>query len=215
MAAPTYQAKGTFGESQTDDVIFTYMTTAANDLLFLVVADVGDSQTYTVDSSWTEIESRQNIGTAGLTAHLYYKIATGSESGGEYVTRTTGGTRFAAQVYSYRGDSYLTLEDSTSNSGSSSTITWGTLTVAGTQRTKAAFVINAFGPDPNVMSGYTNATNDVLVDGTYMELSTRENSSSGAGGTSTNGSTDGWISFHAVMYNATPPATSPRTYIVN
>ena len=215
MAAPTYQAKGTFGESQTDSVLFTYMTTAANDLLFLLVADIGDNQTYNVDSTWTEIESRQNIGPQGLTAYLYYKIATGSESGSEYVTRTSGGTRFAAQVYSYRGNSYLTLEDSSNNAGYSSTITWSTLSVAGTERTKAAFVVNSLGPNPGGMGGYTNIVNDVLVDGTYMELSTRENSSSGSGGTGTNGSTDGWISFHAVMYNATPPATSPRTYIVN
>lgn len=217
MAAPTYQAKGTVGETTTDTVSFTYMATAANDLLFLIVVDVGDSQTYTVDSSWTEINSRLVIGTSGVTAYLYWKIATGSESGTENVTRYPGGggTVFAAQVYSYRGTSYLTLESSTDRSGFSSTITWGAVTVSGSERTLSAIVINSLGPNPNSATGYTNINNDVLSDGTYLEISTKANVSAGTSVTATNGSTDGWISFHASVYNNSPSVSTARTYIVN
>jgi hypothetical protein len=217
MAAPTYQAKGTIGETTTDSVSFTYMATAANDLLFLVVVDIGDSQTYTVDSSWTEINNRLVIGYSGVTSYLYYKIATGSESGSENISRYPGGggTLMAAQVYSYRGTSYLTLESSNDSAGFGNTIIWGGLSISGSERTLSNIVINSLGPNPFTASGYTNINNDVLSDGTYFEISTKENVSSAGSVTATNGSSDGWIAFSASLYNNTPAATAARTYIVN
>jgi hypothetical protein len=217
MAAPAYQDKGTFGETTSDTVSFTYMTTAANDLLILVIADIGDGQTYTVDSSWTELANRQLIGSAGLTSYCYYKIADGSESGSENVTRYPGGgaTVFAAQVYSYRGTSYLTYESIADRSGFTSTINWGAVTVGGSERTLAAIVVNALGPNPASNAGYSNINNDVLSDGTYMEISTKANVSAGTAVTATNGSTNGYVTFHIAMYNNTPAATAARTYIVN
>lgn len=218
MAAPTYQAKGTLGETTTDTVSFTYMTTTANDLIFLVVVDVGDFQTYTVDSSWTQIENTWIIGPSGVSAILYYKIATGSESGSENVTRYPGGggTTFAAQVYSYRGNSYLTLESSVVRSGFAKTITWSATTVNGSERTLAAIVINAISSlNPNSPIGYTNINNDALTDGSYIEISTKENVSSGASVTASAGSLDGWITFHAAIYNNSPSVAPARTYIVN
>jgi len=217
MAAPAYQAKGTVGETTTDSVSFTYMSTLANDVLFLVLVDVGGSDTYTVDSSWTELASRLIIGPSGVTAYLYSKVATGSETGTENISRYPGGsgTVLAAQVYSYRGTSYLTLEDSIDRSGFGGTITWDALSVGGTERTLGAFVVNALGPNPFSASGYTNIVNDVLSDGTYMELSTKANVSSSSNVTATNGSTDGWISFHVSLYNNSPSASGTRSFIVN
>ena len=219
MAAPAFQAKGTKGDTTTNTCTFTYPATAANDMLFLMVYDDASGGRFSVNASWTLKERIIGFGTSGLKkAFLYSKIATGSESGTENVTRTavtTLYTRFSAQVYSYRGDAYLSYEDGIDNNGTSDTITWSSVTVASTQRTLGAFVINCLSGNPGTPTGYTNSASDTMGDGTYFELNTYANVSSGTSATTTGGNSDGWGTFHISLYNNTPGASLARTFIVN
>lgn len=215
MAAPTYQAVGAFGETTTATVSFTYPALAANDLLFLLVYDNGYGGTLTIDASWTIIKLLRNYG----GVRLFRKVATGSETGTENITRGgtyTPGTTFAAQCFSFRGDAFITVENFATQTGISDTITWPTVSVGGTERTMAAFVVNRYGGNPGLPTGYTFQSDDQLVgDSTYFELSTKTNVSVGSSTTATGGSIDGWSAIHVAIYNNTPPITSPRTFIVN
>lgn len=215
MAAPAFQAVGAFGETTTNTVSFTYPTLAASDLLFLVVYDNGYGGSLTINSSWTVLALARTYG----AVFLYYKIATGSETGTENITRPTptiAGNTFAAQCFSYRGDAFITVENHKRRNGASDTITWDSVTVGGTERTLAAFIVNRYGSDPGTPTGYTLSSDDQLTtDDTYFELSTKANVSTGSSATATSGSLDGWTSFHVSIYNNTPPILSPRTFIIN
>lgn len=215
MPAPTYQAVGAFGETTTNTVSFTYPTLAANDLLFLLVYDNGYGGTLTINASWTLVSTDRTYG----AIFLYRKIATGSETGTENITRGTPsplGANFAAQCFSFRGDSFITIENFTKNRGASDTITWSSVSVGGIERTMAAFIVNRRGGNPGLPTGYTLQSDDALSDNTYFELSTKTNVSTGPSVTSTGGSISyGWTTFHVAIYNNTPALTTPFTYIVN
>lgn len=214
MAAPVYQAKGTLGETSTNTVSFTYPALAANDLLYLMVYNQGYT-TITPNASWTLQNTIRTSNGFGLI-NLYAKVATGSESGSENVTRAVGVVdTFAAQVYSFRGDAFITIESKLPQKGASDTITWPAITVSGTERVLGAFVVNINGPNPGTPSGYTNKASDSLLDGTYFELHTKDNVSSDGSVTATGGSLDEWGTFHHSIFNNTPPITTPRTFIVN
>lgn len=218
MAAPTFKAKGTIGETTGNSVSFTYPTVAANDLLFLVILE-SELKAITVNSSWTQ-RQKQYIpsGSPNYVAYLYSKIATGSESGTEAVTRTsvTGDNTFAAQVYSYDGDNYITVESSAKNSNTTDTVTYSAVTVGGTERTLAAFVVNVFGAGVTTPSGYTESATDTLTDDTVFECNTKATVSSDGAVTGTGGSASGWATFHVAIYNNTPVAGSgTRTFIIN
>jgi hypothetical protein len=116
-----------------------------------------------------------------------------------------------AQVYQYRGDAYITVEDADFTSGTGATITWQSVGVAGNERTLAAFVFN--GGNPGVPSGYSSSASD-SSGSSYMELNSKENVSSDGSVTDGSGAT-GWATFHVSMYNNTPAVISARSFIVN
>lgn len=219
MAAPTFQAKGTLGQTTGTTATFTYPATQANDLLFLMIYDDAlDIVRYTVNSSWATSERVIGFGASGLKrAIIYQKTATGSESGTENVTRSSlyGTNTFACQVYSFRGDAFLQKEAGDFDTNVTDTITWAATTVGGSQRTLCAFVINCLSGNPGTPSGYTNKASETLSDGTYFELNTLENVSAGTSVTATGGNADGWATFHISIFNNTPSAGPIRTYIVN
>lgn len=213
MAAPAFQAVGTIGETTTNTVSFTYPAVAANDLLFLMVWDNGQASSLTKDASWTLVRFQKvdNI-------WLFRKLATGSETGTENLTRVspvTSGQKFAAQCYSFRGNDFITVESSVKRTGTGDTITWDATTVSGTERTLAAFIVNRYGGDPGTPSGYTMNADDTLGDSTQFELSTKANVSSGTSVTATGGSTNFWITFHVSIYNNTPAVLPTRSFIIN
>lgn len=217
MPAPVYQAKGTLGEDTDLNFSFTYPTLAARDLLYLLIWNGGNGSTLTLNSSWTLqnlIKTNNNYG----FIHLYTKLATGSESGTEVVSRTTPsnpGSTFAGQIYSFRGDAFITVESKATNKGANDTITWNSINVSGTERILAAFVVNINGGNPGTPTGYTNRASEVLTDGTYFELHTKDNTSSDGAVTTTGGSLDEWGTFHHSIYNSTPTIQTPRTFIIN
>lgn len=217
MAAPTYKAKGTIGETTGNSVSFTYPTVAASDLLFLVVLE-SDLKAITPNASWT-LRQKQFIPTGSpvYVAYLYSKLATGSESGTEAISRNSGGINtFAAQVYSYDGDNYVTIEESNKNANTLDTVTFSALTIGGTERTLSAIVVNVFGAGVTTPSGYTESATDTLSDDTVFECNTKANVSSDGAVTGTGGSLSGWASFHISIYNNTPtPGSGTRTFIIN
>lgn len=219
MAAPAYQAKGTLGEGTGTTISFSYPTLAASDLLYLLVFNKENTSVNT-DSSWTRINYVATSNNYGFV-ELYYKIATGSESGSENVTRTSGSTQFAAQVFSFRGDAFITIESNATQKGASDTITWPAITVGGSQRVLAAFLVNIYGVlSANVQSttpptGYTSEASDGLTDASYFELFSKDNVSSDGSVTGTGGSLDEWVTIHHSIYNNTPTVTVARTFIVN
>lgn len=218
MAAPTYKAKGTLAYNATTSISFTYPTVAANDLLFLVIYEP-DLKAITVNSSWT-LRGKQFIPTGSPTAaaYLYSKLATGSESGTEAVTRNSGGLNtWAAQVYSYDGDNYITIEDFSKNSGTTDTVTYSAVTVGGTERTLSAISVNTIDTDITTPSGYTENATDDLADAFWFECNTKTNVSSDGAVTGTGGNSIGWATFHISIYNATPVpgASGSRSFIVN
>lgn len=201
--APTYEGKGAVGSGTGSSITFTYPTVTANDMLFLHVMSYGLG-TITVDASWTSLGSLvQPTSSPVFVSKLYYKKAAGTETGTEAVTRSghSGSNSFMAQCYQYRGDAYIVVEDSDSQNGNASTITWAATSVGGNKRTLAAFVAN-IGADPGVPTGYTNSATDNNGGGNYLELNTKEDVSSDGSVTATGGSTgDGWVTWHVSIYN--------------
>lgn len=217
MAAPTFKAKGTLGYGSGTSVSFTYPTTAANDLLFLVVYET-DLKAITVGSSWT-LRQKQFVPSGSPTSavYLYSKLATGSESGSEAVTRNAGGyNTWAVQIYSYDGDDYVGIESSTKNAGTSDTVTYTAVTVGGTERTLSAICVNSTDADITTPSGYTESANDSLADAFWFECNTKTNVSSDGAVTGTGGNVAGWAAFHISIYNNTPVVIGgSRSFIVN
>ncbi len=220
MAAPTYQAKGTIGTGTGSSINFTYMGSInAADILILAVYSNGMG-TITPNASWNSLTSvfiPFAPSAPSVNFRTYWKSATGSESGSESVSRSghSGSSLFAAQVYQFRGDSYLSIEDSeTTGSSTTTTITWPALTVGGTERTLCAIVLSD-GTNPGVPASYTSSATD-SIGSTYLELNRWENVSSDGATTATGGGlTPGWCSVHISFYNNTPSSTVSRSFIVN
>lgn len=218
MAAPSFISKGTLGSGTGSSVSFTFPSgIASNDLLFLVVFDYGLG-TFTVNSSWTAISSMvYPTGVPNLQIKLYWKSASGTESGSQSVTRSgySAGI-FMAQVYQYRGNAYLTRESYSQNQSNSSTINYNSTTVSGTERTLCAILLNYNSSSASTPSGYTASATD-NYSSTYLHLFTKANVSAGTATTSTGGSSSGYFTFHVSIYNSVPVVTTypPRSYIVN
>jgi hypothetical protein len=217
MAAPTYKAKGTIGYNATTSVSFTYPSVASNDLLFLVIYE-SDLKAISVNSSWT-FRQKQFVPAGSPTAavYLYSKLATGTESGTEAVTRVSGGSNtWAAQLYSYDGDNYITAESISKNGDTTDTVTYSSVTVGGSERTLSAISVNTTDTDISTPSGYTQNATDSLADTFWFECNTKTNVSSDGAVTGTGGVSSGWASFHISIYNNTPvPGSGTRTFIVN
>lgn len=219
MAAPAYQGKGTKASGTGSSVTPTYMGSInANDLILLYVVSVGNG-TITVPSGWVEFISGTIIYPPTAVVKLYRRLALGTESGTITVSRSghSGSSTLMAQLYQYRGTAQITVESSAypTYGGSSSTITWNAVTVGGSERTLAAFVVNYNGSDPGTPTGYTNSATDNDGSGTYMELNTYANVSSDGSVTATGGSSNGWTTAHLSIYNAPVPAGGKRFFVIN
>jgi hypothetical protein len=223
MSWPTYISKGTKADgTAVSSVAPTYPgSIAAGDLLlvFGVIEDsTGDIQTPTGYSNPAE-NSQTGIAT-NVSAYLFYKIASGSESGTLTVNggSLSGGTAdyMFAQIYRISGTN-ITIADTDSTKGTSGTITWDAVNIANASSTLLAMVVNwnDSGSNPDTPSGYTLNASDTssAVSGMYVELNSKENTASGSSVTASNGSPNGWATFHMSIYNNI--TISGRSFIVN
>lgn len=219
MAAPTFQAKGTAASGTGSSISPSYMgSISANDIIIMKVFSYGIG-TITPHASWTPLNFVYlpfSPSPPTMVARWYGKIATGSESGSESVSRSghSGAGLFFAQMYQFRGTANLTIEDHDSTGGLGSTITFNATTVNSTERTLAAFVINYNGSDPGVPTGYSSSATD-SVSGSYFELNTKSNVSSDGSVTISGGSSNGWMTLHMSLYNNDPSSIVSRSFIVN
>lgn len=229
MAAPTYKDKGLAGLATSGtSTFFYYPTVAANDLLFLCVADFSMTQ-LNVDSTWTlkakkTINEKQNsIGGPQFNIYMYSKLATGSESGTETITRIGDTGLLCVLPYSFDGDNYIIIEDITTNSSITDDVSWNDVAVGGSERSLIAFLVN-YNKTASItissISGYTmNANTQFIGGGSFgycsFQFNSKINVSSASAETSTNGSIDGWGTIHLSVYNATPSVTANRSFIVN
>ena len=209
--APAFIAKGTEDANTGATVAPTYMgSIVANDMLFAFA--ISNQQGGTIGnigtpSGWTKVDMRiyrNSGGTIVGNVGLYYKIATGSESGTLSISRTgsTGaGKFFEAQLYQFRGTANIALESyNVTDGGGSTTVTWNSVTVGGLKRTLLAFVgLNRATVAAGVPSGYTQEASDIA--NLTMDLNVKEDVSSDGAVTATGGTVDGWGSFHLSIYN--------------
>lgn len=203
--APSYIGRGSAGITAGTSTSFTYPNDLQeNDLLLLHVISVGLG-TITVDGSWTSLGSL--IYSTTFVSQLYWKKAAGTETT-ENVTRSGAGAgNLIVQVYQFRGDQYgpdanITIDDSDSSSGNGTTITWAATDVTHSKQTLAALVVNYNGADPGSPSGYTNESTENDGSNTYFELNVKEDVSSDGSVTGTNGSSNGWVTWHVSIENA-------------
>jgi hypothetical protein len=206
--SPAYIDKGAFGATTGSSFNVSYPNNIEeSDILFLHVSSYGLG-TITVDASWTSLGSlAEPSGTPVFVSKLYWKLADGTETGPENVSRSghAGTDVFMGQIYQYRGDAdwadvNISIEDSDNGSGNSATITWQATSVAAGKRTLAAFVVN-MGANPGSPASYSLSATDNDGSNNYLELNTKEDVSSGASVTATGGSATGWITWHVSIYN--------------
>lgn len=222
MSYPVYSSKGTKDDgTAVSSVAPTYPgTITAGDILFIIAVlddDTGNIQTPTGYSNVPEY-TQTGIFT-DVSSYLFYKVASGSESGTETVSGASlsGGTAdyMFAQIYRITG-SDAALADTDSTKGTSSTITWDATDILNAESTLLALVVNwDAGGAPGTPSGYTLSASDTstAISGMYVYLNTKENTSSGASTTGTDGSSNGWATYHVSLYNNI--VTQTRSFIVN
>ena len=217
MAAPGFISKGTKDEGNGSSVAPTYPGgIQAGDHIFIMAENVQSPTVVGIDTVAGYTSISEETFTWG-TAKLMYKIATGSESGTETVSRSgSSGTPadfLMAQIYVIRGNgSRLTLESSAFNSDTgNTTVTWDAVTVNGSQRSLFAFVVDYDGSGISAPSGYSEEASDssVAISGSTIKLFSKEDVSSDGSVTST-GSINGWATWHISEYNF-----SSRSFIVN
>lgn len=213
MSHPIFIAKGTHGSGTGSSVNFSYPGgIQQRDLLFLQVCSVGMG-VITADGSWTQLVNGvfPTIPVAGWK--MYWKLADGSESGSEAVTRSghSGSDSFMAQVYQFRSPIGIPIVESSAyqtTGGTSATITWSAVTVGGSNRTLIAFAINHGAS--GTPTGYTEVATD--NNGTiWFDCNVWEDVSSDGSVTASGGSATGWTALHVCIFSR--PAA--RFYIVN
>lgn len=137
--APAYSAKGTSSESTSTGTPMTpsYPAVSAGDLLIAITVCRGSTSTgpITDDSlTWTSLSS-QGSGTTMMTT-VWYKIATGSESGTSSFSWSASGSGLEALavIIKITGNASSGVIDGSAgtNSGSSTTPSPASLTTAGT-----------------------------------------------------------------------------------
>jgi hypothetical protein len=207
--APIFDSKGAFAATTGGSFNFSYPSNVtAGNLLFLHVVSYGLG-TITVDASWTSLGSLTYPTMVPVfVSRLYYKIADGTETGAENVSRSghAGTDVFMGQVYQYQGDQYgvdlnISVEDSDNQNGNAATITWAATSVGGGKRTLAAFVTNIGGSAPATPSGYSESATDNDGSNNYLDLNTKTDTNSGASTTASGGSANGWITWHVSITN--------------
>jgi len=219
MAAPTFQAKGTAANGTGSSIAPSYPASVnAYDILIMKVISYGIG-TITPHASWSTFKTVYIPfvpASPTFVVQTFWKVANGTETGSETVSRSghTGSGLFMAQMYHWRGTSFLSIEDAQTTGGVVSTITWPALTINGSERTLAAMVVNYSGSNPGVPTGYSSDASD-NASGTYFELNTKSNVSSDGSVTDSSGSANGWATIHISFYNNTPASVSNRSFIVN
>jgi hypothetical protein len=209
MPAPVFVGVGSYNEASGSSVNIAYPAgITAGDIIFLAIANkqifpaVGG-----IDApvGWDVMAGGLGFrdGGAVVTGSMavFKKVANGSESGNQTITRSGGtgvGTGIGGIMILIRGK---VVEDfSTRQEESLATITWNAVTVGGNARTILAIVGQANGLDVSgTPSGYTNASND----GSIVNLAVNYMEDVGADGaiTATDGSADGWATMHISIFN--------------
>jgi hypothetical protein len=176
---PTYQSKGTVGESTTSPVAPTYPASiAANDLLVVAVciAHSTSTPTCTTPSGYTLInEAAESSGTDRHSLHVYYKWAAGTESG--TLSITIGGLGGAnvcaiAQIWrisgvntssAYESDSISAEWTTTYDPCLGSGAYWDTVSITPTD-TRLLVLVSGFDNDTTTLGtptgGWTSTTKD-------------------------------------------------------
>ncbi len=146
MAIPVYESNGGIASSTggtTVDVPFMGTINADDILVMHVIAGALDS--WTTPTNWNLIGSQQYTGTASLTYAVFWKRATGSESGNETVTFGTTET-LAGVMSRYSGclASGSPIEDPAFLNGRSETedanFYWDSMTTTDTDRLGVIFL---------------------------------------------------------------------------
>jgi hypothetical protein len=192
---------------------------AAGDIIFLAIVNRQAGGTVgTIDTppgGWTAISISAAFRNGGSTLTgtfaLYYKVATGSESGTETITRTgdTGaGLGFAARMILFRGLILAIDGTSINQESANATIDINAVTVNGPERTLLAVIFQCGSDDAGTPAGYTNAGEGGTT--IRLEFNYLEDVSVGTATTATGGSTDGWGTAHVSIFNV-----RGRSFIVN
>jgi len=215
--APEYIGKGDVDGNTTAEIYPEYPASGVlegDSFIMLAVSDqlgvtIGTINTPT---GWTQEAiggfNNSAVAAVGIGA-VFYREADGTENGGFVTLQRTGdtggSTTFTAIIYHYRGDNVV-VEDAVvkTNGNGNTTITFDAVTVGGSHRTLLAMVGQKDSISIGTPTGYTARATD--SDGLNMTLDLKdyEDVSSDGSVTTTGGRTDGWISFHVSIYNATP-----------
>jgi hypothetical protein len=102
MAAPSFGSAGT-GIAEADasiDVAYP-ASISANDILILLVQAKDTVDNFDTPTDWTAFGA--SVSNTSHRSKLFWKRATGSESGTLTVTRTAGAVHFGARIYRYAG----------------------------------------------------------------------------------------------------------------
>ncbi|MCW4044301.1 MAG: hypothetical protein NWE94_02140, partial [Candidatus Bathyarchaeota archaeon] len=172
----------------------------ANDLILLQVTVRDTSNTPTTPSGFTLLHGPDSTGTG--RQWIYYKFATGSESG--TITVIIGGSSCKiARMYSFRNVALSSFTEGGSfGSGSSSTINARSVTTSGSDRLAVSFV---FVNDDNAVDSFTGETGGDWTEATsefttsagsdgcvQLQIATIASAGTISGGSYTMGASDPW-----------------------
>lgn len=210
MAFPTYEGAGSFVEEQDDSIDVGYPPgIVAGYLIFLFVANRQESASIgsiNAPAGWEVMHNNLAFRDAGTVLHgtvgLFYKKATGSESGFQTVTRTGGtgvGTAIGGQMFLVDGRA---IENSSANhEEAGGTINWDPVTISGFERTLLAFCAQATSDVSGTPATFTNADNNGTI--INLAMSYKENVSSDGAISASGGSADGWAAVQVSVFNPT------------
>ena len=211
--APTVIDKGT-ANAQGNAFAPSYPASInAGDILFLFVVATGTDVTFPNPPGWTLISAsggdffNDSSPTRNGTGGLWYRVATGSESGAIAAQIVLGtSTIVLSQIYQVSGANvstpiYSSAVNKTGNG--STTVTFPASSITGTGNTVLAFVGQTDdAPGVGNIAGYTQTTSiDVTTVGTDAQvmLQEKEDTTTAGSVTAANGETTGWITYQVVM----------------
>lgn len=171
MAAPVVANIGTGANASGASVAVPFPTLSAGDLLLLqVIIHDGNAVAHTVDNSFTALSTR-DFGNGNGQAGVWYKKASGSESGNITVTCTGNTQVMAGRCYGVTGwndtgtlsDAYESLDESATTLTSSNTIADVGITTSDVDRLALNFV---FVWDNNALDAFTGMTGGTWAEAT-------------------------------------------------